>query len=131
KTPGGFCRKRLFTMRYFMRHRWRMFLVSLFLASTLCLQLAQPLLAAPTTHAPVDAFIDPSAYGITCTAGICTLQIQDAGMAVPKVVAAGATLLLTFLQDQIHLLPEGTGLRITDDVTIQTPMGKLALFGTD
>ncbi len=106
-------------------------MLSLVVVSMLFFQLAQPLLAAPTTDAATDTFIDPSAYGVTCTEGICTLQIKDAGIAVPDVVAAGATLLLTFLQDRSNVLPEGAGLRITDDVTIQTPMGKLALFGTD
>ena len=111
--------------------QWRTFLLSLLVATLLCFQLVQPLLAAPIADAPADTALDPSAYGVTCTAGVCTLHIKDAGIAVPDVVAAGATLLLTFLQDQIHLLPDGAGLRITDDVTIQTPMGKLALFGTD
>jgi hypothetical protein len=75
--------------------------------------------------------IDPTAYGVQCSQGVCTLRIKDAGIAVPGVVAAGVSLLFTFLQEQIRVLPEGAGLQITDDVTIQTPMGKLALFDTD
>ncbi len=114
-----------------MRQPWRSVLSSLLIATMLCLQIGQPLWAAPKATATAAQSIDPNAYGIICTEGVCTLQIKDAGIAVPEVVAAGATLLLTFLQDQIHLLPEGAGLRITDDVTLQTPMGKLALFGTD
>lgn len=99
--------------------------------SLLFLQLAQPALAAPSATPSTDTPLDTAAYGIHCTAGVCTLRIKDAGVALPAPVAAGATLLLTFLQDQIQMLPEGAGLQITDDVTIQTPMGKLALFDTD
>lgn len=101
------------------------------LISLLFLQLAQPALAAPSATLPTDTPLDTTAYGIQCTGGVCTLRIKDAGVALPAPVAAGATLLLTFLQDQIQVLPEGAGLQITDDVTIQTPMGKLALFDTD
>lgn len=99
--------------------------------SLLFLQLAQPALAAPSATQLTDMPFDTTAYGIHCTGGVCTLRIKDAGVALPAPVAAGATLLLTFLQDQIQMLPEGAGLQITDDVTIQTPMGKLALFDTD
>lgn len=110
-----------------MRQRWRTALLTCLLVSLLTVQLVQPVLAAPITA----DITDPTAYGVHCTQGVCTLRIKDAGMAVPGVVAAGASLLFTFLQEQIRVLPEGAGLQITDDVTIQTPMGKLALFNTD
>ena len=118
-----------------MRQRWRTALLTLLLVSLLTMQVVQPVLAAPIT-APITAAltakpIDPTAYGVQCSQGVCTLRIKDAGIAVPGVVAAGASLLFTFLQEQIRVLPEGAGLQITDDVTIQTPMGKLALFDTD
>lgn len=114
-----------------MRQRWYTALLSLLLASTFLLQLVQPVFAAPSIAARRVEPVDSTVYGIQCTAGRCTLRIKDAGIAVPGAVAAGATLLLTFLQDQIQVLPEGAGLQITDDVTIQTPMGPLALFDTD
>lgn len=118
-----------------MRQRTHRLLLTLCFVSLLLTQLVQPLLAAPTVAAPVAAPIADSvtttAYGVDCTAGLCTLRIKDAGIAVPGVVAAGASLLFTFLQDQIHLLPDGAGLQITDDVTLHTPMGQLALFDTD
>jgi len=115
-----------------MRQRWRTIIGSLLLTSMLIMQLVQPVLAAaPILDTTIADPGDATAYGIQCSEGVCTLRIKDAGIALPGPVAAGATLLLTFLQDQIHLLPEGAGLQITDDVTIQTPMGKLALFDTD
>lgn len=119
-----------------MRQRWRTALLTVLLVSLLTVQFVQPVLAAPIT-APItqnlqtDPIADPTTYGVQCDAGVCTLRIKDAGVAVPGVVAAGASLLFTFLQEQIRVLPEGAGLQITDDVTIQTPMGKLALFDTD
>jgi hypothetical protein len=112
-----------------MRQRWRTLIGSLVVATMLVMQIAGPLAAAPTVDpaAPTDV----TAYGIQCKEDVCTLRIKEAGIAVPGAVAAGAALLFTFLQDQIRVLPEGTGLQITDDVTLQTPMGKLALFDTD
>lgn len=113
-----------------MRQRMRRLLLTWCLVSLLLTQLVQPLFAASTIAAPIaDAAI--TAYGVDCNAGICTLRIKDAGIAVPGVVAAGAALLFTFLQEQIHVLPDGAGLQLTDDVTLQTPMGQLALFDTD
>lgn len=109
----------------------RMTILMCGLISLLIVSMAQPALASPFASPQMATPIDPAAYGIHCTEGVCTLRIKDAGITLPTPVAAGATLLLTFLQDQIHLLPEGAGLQITDDVTIQTPMGKLALFDTD
>lgn len=119
-----------------MRQRWRTALLTVLLVSLLTVQFVQPILAAPnvaptTKTLQTEPVADPATYGVQCHAGICTLRIKDAGIAVPGVVAAGASLLFTFLQDQIRVLPEGAGLQITDDVTIQTPMGKLALFDTD
>ena len=114
-----------------MRLRTRRLLLTLLFVSMLLTQLVQPLLAAPTLAAPIADSAAVTAYGVDCKAGVCTLRIQDAGIAVPGVVAAGAALLFTFLQEQIHLLPDGAGLQITDDVTLQTPMGPLALLGTD
>lgn len=119
-----------------MRQRWRTVLLTCLLVSLLMVQFVQPVLAAPITAPTTTALLteplaDPTAYGVQCSEGVCTLRIKDAGIAVPGVVAAGASLLFTFLQDQIRLLPEGAGLQITDDVTIQTPMGQLALFDTD
>lgn len=114
-----------------MRQRTRRLLLTLCLVSLLLTQLVQPLLAAPTIAAPLADSVAVTAYGVDCTAGVCTLRIKDAGIAVPGVVAAGAALLFTFLQEQIHLLPDGAGLQITDDVTLQTPMGQIALFDTD
>lgn len=112
----------------------RQFRTTILMIGLICLlflQLAQPALAAPSATRLTDTPLDTTAYGIQCTGGVCTLRIKDAGVALPAPVAAGATLLLTFLQEQIQVLPEGAGLQITDDVTIQTPMGKLALFDTD
>lgn len=114
-----------------MRQRARRWLLTLCLVSLLLTQLVQPLLAAPTIAAPIADSAAATAYGVDCEAGICTLRIKDAGIAVPGVVAAGAALLFTFLQEQIHVLPDGAGLQITDDVTVHTPMGQLALFDTD
>ncbi|MEZ4731538.1 MAG: hypothetical protein R3E79_30840 [Caldilineaceae bacterium] len=114
-----------------MQQRWRTVLFGLLLAGLLVLQVVQPVLAAPATNAATTDSDDPAAYGVHCTEGVCTLRIKDAGVAVPGAVAAGASLLFTFLQDQIQLLPDEAGLQITDDVTIQTPMGRLALFNTD
>lgn len=114
-----------------MMRQFRTAILMIGFISLLLLHLTQPLLAAPAASLLADTPVDATAYGIQCNAGVCTLRIKDAGIALPAPVAAGATLLLTFLQDQIHLLPEGAGLQITDDVTIQTPMGKLALFDTD
>lgn len=119
-----------------MRQRWRTLFLTLLLVSLLTVQFVQPVLAAsifaPTTkNLQTEPIADPAAYGVQCSAGVCTLRIKDAGIAVPGMVAAGASLLFTFLQEQIRVLPEGAGLQITDDVTIQTPMGKLALFDTD
>ena len=114
-----------------MRQRTRRLLLTLCLVSLLLTQLVQPLLAAPAIVAPIADSAVVTAYGVDCNAGICTLRIKDAGLAVPGPVAAGAALLFTFLQEQIHLLPDGAGLQITNDVTLQTPMGQLALFDTD
>lgn len=119
-----------------MRQRWRTLFLTLLLVSLLTVQFVQPVLAAPifaptTKNLQTEPIADPAAYGVQCSAGVCTLRIKDAGIAVPGMVAAGASLLFTFLQEQIRVLPEGAGLQITDDVTIQTPMGKLALFDTD
>lgn len=113
-----------------MRQRMRRLLFTVLFVSMLLTQLAQPLLAAPLLAAPIaDSAV--TAYGVDCKGEICTLRIQDAGIAVPGVVAAGATLLFTFLQEQIHLLPDRAGLQITDDITLQTPIGPLALLGTN
>jgi hypothetical protein len=118
-----------------MRQRWRTALLTFLLVSLLTIQVVQPVLAAPITAPITTALtaqpIDPTAYGVQCSQGVCTLRIKDAGIAVLGVVAAGVSLLFSFLQEQIRVLPEGAGLQITDDVTIQTPMGKLALFDTD
>ena len=115
-----------------MRQRWRTILGSLLLTTMLIMQFVSPVLAAaPVLDTSMADPGDATDYGIQCNAGVCTLRIKDAGIAVPGAVAAGAALLLTFLQDQIQVLPEGAGLQITDDVTLQTPMGKLALFDTD
>ncbi|MEZ4867928.1 MAG: hypothetical protein R3C14_41760 [Caldilineaceae bacterium] len=105
--------------------------ILLVLGLLFCQTPAVALAVAPATENPTTTPTDMAAYGIHCAAGRCTFQIKEAGVSIPQPVAAGATLLLTFLQDKIHLLPTGTGLQITDDVTIETPMGPLALFNTD
>ncbi|MBX3013019.1 MAG: hypothetical protein KF832_15995 [Caldilineaceae bacterium] len=117
--------------RYLLQQRARLALLSLIVASTLLLQLVHPLLAAPATVAAHAEPTDPTDYGLQCDQGFCRLQIKGAGMAVPSAVAAGAGLLFTFLQNQISFLPDGTGLQITDDITLQTPVGHWSLLGTD
>ncbi len=91
----------------------------------LLLSIAQPLAAAPRFQANAG-----QAYGVTCEAGVCTLRLHDAGLQIPQAVAIGSSFLFQALQENIRLLPDGTGLQITEDVVIETPAGVLNLLDT-
>jgi hypothetical protein len=68
------------------------------------------------------------AYGIDCTASICTVSLAGAGAQLPGIARVGATYLLETVRQNIRILPDNAGLTLSNDLILRLPVGNFPLL---
>lgn len=69
-------------------------------------------------------------YGIHCADEVCALEI-DLGEDVPYLARVGAPFLVEVLQDNVKILPQGTGIEIKDNIVLKMPVGDISVLDAD
>lgn len=95
-----------------------------------------------TTATPLALFAqsagDPTAnpfseYGVECDGAVCTLQIdvRNSPLAGWAPLLRTGSYVINVMQDNLRLLPDGTGIEVKDAMRVTLPIGNMQLAGAD
>lgn len=97
---------------------------------------AQPAAAATLPAPPLQEIIETETnqvtdeFGLHCADEVCALEL-DLGEDVPYIARIGAPFLVEVLQDNVKILPQGTGIEITDNIVLKMPVGDISVLDAD